>query len=252
MGALHAGHLSLVSLAQSQADVVMASIFVNPTQFGADEDFESYPRVNEQDIAALEAEAVDIVYIPSVEEIYPNGQDIEVKADAALAARYEGEHRPGHFDGVTTVVSRLLRHSDADMAVFGEKDYQQLQIIRQMVKEQKLGVEIIAAPIAREGDGLAMSSRNRYLDEAERKIAPQLYYILSQTTKLLKRGKSKALQSAHNAILEAGFAQVDYIALVDAQTFEPLEEADREARLLAAATLGKTRLLDNLKVNPNR
>lgn len=252
MGALHSGHLSLVSLAQLRADTVVVSIFVNPTQFGPDEDFESYPRSYENDIELLEAEAVDIIYVPSVKEIYPNGQEIDVKPDATLASRYEGQHRPGHFDGVTTVVARLLKQIMADIAVFGEKDYQQLQIIRQMVKEQGIKTEIMAAPIARESDGLAMSSRNRYLSEKQRAIAPQMRFILGQTSKLLKQGDSKALEKARKAVLDAGFDNIDYIELVDAQTLEPLETLDTEARLLAAATLGKTRLLDNLSVEPIR
>lgn len=250
MGALHSGHLSLVTVAQSRADVVIVSIFVNPTQFGPNEDFDNYPRVYEEDIALLEAEAVDIIYMPSVKEIYPNGQEVDVKPNEQLAKDYEGKHRQGHFDGVATVVARLLNHSQADRAVFGEKDFQQLQVIRQMVEELKLSVEIIGAPIARESDGLAMSSRNRYLSKEEREIAPQMRFILGQTAKMFKEGDSNSLAKARQAMLDAGFDSVDYIALVDVSNLEPIERLDREARLLAAATLGKTRLLDNLAVEP--
>ena len=250
MGALHAGHLSLVTLAQTRVDVVIVSIFVNPTQFGPNEDFDNYPRSFEQDISLLEAEAVDMVYIPAIQEIYPNGQEVDVKADELLARLHEGEHRAGHFDGVATVVVRLLEQSGADKAVFGQKDYQQLQIIRQMVRDHKLPVEIIGAPIAREGDGLAMSSRNRYLSDRERKIAPQLSFILGQTAKMIKAGDAKAPEKAKQVLLEAGFDTIDYVVLVDAITLQPITVLNQEARLLAAATLGKTRLIDNIAVEP--
>ena len=247
MGALHAGHLSLVEVARQHADAVMVSIFVNPTQFGPNEDYEAYPRVLEEDIAKLEDAQVEMVYLPTVAELYPNGPEIDIYADKALASGLCGVHRAGHFDGVVTVVKRLLEHCRPDVAVFGEKDYQQLQIIKQMVKQQELPVEVIGAPILREADGLAMSSRNAYLSEQERKIAPLLYKALCEVA-LPVTGHSCAGMT--DRLLEAGFTSVDYVELVDATTLQPIVEPDRPARLLAAATLGKTRLIDNIAVEP--
>jgi len=252
MGALHEGHLSLVRLAKKQADVVVVSIFVNPTQFAPHEDLESYPRPIERDKELLEREGVEILYHPSVEEMYPNGQQIEVKADEALASVLDGEHRPTHFDGVTTIVSRLFAQCQPDIAIFGQKDYQQLQIIRQMVAEHELPVEVIGAPIMRESSGLAMSSRNQYLNSCQKKVAAQLQFILQQTAKRVKAADAQALEAATEAILAAGFTSVDYVALVDARSLQPIAAAhyssDSPARLLAAATLGTTRLIDNIAI----
>ena len=247
MGALHDGHLSLVRLAHCKADIVVVSIFVNPTQFGANEDLDNYPSDIEGDISKLENESVDIIYIPSVADIYPNGMEIDVKSYVDLSNRLCGIDRPGHFDGVVTVVSKLLEQVSADIAIFGEKDYQQLQIIRHMVDELHIDCEVIGAPIMREHDGLAMSSRNAYLSDSERlTIAPKLYKILSDIAH-----QPDLIGHAEQLLLDAGFANIDYVELVDAVNLKSLEKLNKPARLLAAARIGNTRLIDNIAVEVN-
>jgi pantoate--beta-alanine ligase len=223
MGALHEGHVSLVSLALEQADRVIVSIFVNPTQFAPHEDFDSYPRDISGDIAKLSAAGAHAVYTPSVGDIYPDGAASTLKAGEA-AKGLEGDCRPSHFDGVVTVVHRLFEHVQPDIAVFGEKDYQQLQVLKEMVAEHNLDITLIGAPIMRDEHGLALSSRNAYLSDKELAIARQLNVIL-------REGQNS--EAAKNALLAAGFDKVDYVE-------------KRWSRILAAAWLGKTRLIDNM------
>ena len=249
MGALHEGHISLVRIARQLADRVIVSVFVNPTQFGEGEDFEHYPRTMEADCALLEAEAVDVVYAPSVQEMYPEGLKTRISV-TELTKRWEGEHRPGHFDGVALVVHKLLQQSRPDLAVFGEKDYQQLRVIERMVLDLDMGIDIIHGPIIREADGLALSSRNRYLDESQRAIAAQLHASLQEAARSLREGVAApgVLDAAQARLIAAGFDAVDYLVLVDEQTLEPLDAYNGTGRLLATARLGTTRLLDNIAV----
>ncbi len=250
MGALHAGHLSLVELAQNDADAVLVSIFVNPTQFGPAEDFSAYPRQEEADLAQLENAGVAAVYLPTMEEIYPNGPDITEQA-GPLGDILCGTDRPGHFDGVLTVVRRLFALTTPDSAIFGEKDYQQLVLIRQMVAEHTLPITILAAPTARAEDGLALSSRNAYLSDEQRAIAPLLYRTLSNTAEHIRQSASDIptlLEDAVTLLTATGFT-VHYLELQDDTTLAPLQENTAQARLFAAATLGPTRLIDNVKLS---
>lgn len=238
MGALHKGHLSLIEAAKKRNTTVIVSIFVNPTQFAPDEDFDSYPRREETDIEKLKLCNVDLVYIPSVKDIYPDGPQVEIKA-SDKGNILCGASRPGHFDGVLTVVNKLLKQTRASIAVFGEKDYQQLFLIREMVKEQNLDVEIIASPTIRESDGLAMSSRNSYLSPEERQIAPQIYKNLQQIA------EGSSIEEAKLNLENIGF-EVDYIEILNNKTLEPTDIAEENAIIFAAVTLGDTRLIDNL------
>lgn len=249
MGALHAGHLALVAEATRRADCVAASIFVNPLQFGAHEDLSRYPRREAQDSALLEQAGCDLVWLPGVDDIYPPGFATTVSV-AGVSRRWEGEARPGHFDGVATVVARLLLSVAPTLALFGEKDFQQLAVIRRMVADLAIPVEIVAVPTVREPDGLALSSRNTYLSADERERAVALPRALEATRAAILGGTaaSAALRDAKQALVDAGFLKVDYVALVDSATLEPVEEAGGEARLIAAATIGTTRLIDNLAV----
>jgi len=223
MGALHAGHLSLVELAQKQSDVCVVSIFVNPAQFAPHEDFDAYPRDTDGDLAKCREAGVDLVYLPSVDDIYPNGQDSPLKAGAA-AQGLESDFRPHFFDGVVNVVSRLFGQVQPDMAVFGEKDFQQFMVIREMVAGLGLPIEIVGAPIKRDSYGLALSSRNAYLSEEELTVARKLNKILRL---------ADTPQEAETQLLAAGFDKVDYVS-------------ERWDRILGAAWIGKTRLIDNL------
>jgi pantoate--beta-alanine ligase len=242
MGALHDGHLALVALAKQHADVVVVSIFVNPKQFGANEDLEKYPRTIDADIEKLQQAKADMLFLPNEAVMYPPNF-ASVVSVPSLAKRWDGEFRQGHFDGVATVVARLFGLVKPHKAIFGEKDFQQLAIIRRMVDDLALNIEIIGAPTVREADGLAMSSRNRYLSEQERKIAPTLYQTMQQVA------QGKRLDAAKTELLEAGFSTIDYLALVDAHTLEPLDNLQKPARLLAAVWLGNTRLIDNIELN---
>jgi pantoate--beta-alanine ligase len=273
MGALHEGHLSLMRLAQEKADRVMVSIFVNPTQFGEGEDFEAYPRDLEVDRALLKEVGVDWLYVPTVKEMYPHGFATTVSVAEHLTNRLCGVHRPGHFAGVCTVVAKLLLQSQPDIAIFGEKDYQQLQIIRRMVEDLDVPVQIIGAAIQREEDGLAMSSRNVYLSAEERQLAPLLYRLLQRAASelsprachgVLSRGAEAAArtpsfdgvtllelcQSIERELLESGFDSVDYVEAVDPNSLKPVSELNQPARLLVAAKLGNTRLIDNIALEP--
>jgi pantoate--beta-alanine ligase len=244
MGALHAGHASLMQTAREHADMVVVSIFVNPTQFGPNEDFAAYPRQVEKDIALCEAQGVAAVYLPTVEAMYPTGHASSVRV-AGLTEHFDGAARPGHFDGVATIVTKLLLQALPDSAFFGEKDYQQLQVIRRMVQDLAIPVQIIGVPTLREADGLALSSRNAYLTAGERAIAPVLYQTLCWVREVLPQQPIEAvLAQAQARLLDVGFASVDYLALADLDTLAPTKTLP--ARLLVAARLGRARLIDNV------
>lgn len=251
MGALHAGHMSLVEASRQYAPHAVASVFVNPAQFGPNEDFARYPRALESDAAMLEAAGVRVLYAPEVEDIYPPGFATMVGVQGALVDELEGAHRPGHFAGVATVVAKLLMRVMPRAAVFGEKDWQQLCVIRRMALDLDLPAHIASVPTLREADGLAMSSRNRYLSEAERAIAPLLYQMLKEIAAWLASPAPRnedILSGAAQHLLASGFTQVDYIALRDAETLGS-PQPSRPMRLLAAAWLGHTRLIDNVAVS---
>ena len=251
MGNLHAGHLALVERAKAAGDHVVASVFVNPTQFGPNEDFDRYPRTENADAAKLAAAGVELLFLPGVEEMYPGGTGAATFVEVpGLSDILCGAHRPGHFRGVATVVARLFNLVEPHAAVFGEKDFQQLAVIRRMVRDLGFAVEVIGAPTLREPDGLAMSSRNQYLSAAERAQAPALYRLLQELGGRLAGGEpAAALEVAGTARLaEAGF-RPDYVAIRNALDLgEPVSGAERV--VLAAAHLGGTRLIDNLRVPP--
>ena len=251
MGALHSGHMALIDAARAQADKVIATIFVNPMQFGPAEDLALYPRQEEADFALLEAHGCDAVWLPGVEDIYPPGFATTVTV-AGVSERWDGEARPGHFAGVATVVAKLLIATQPDVALFGEKDFQQLAVIRRMVSDLGLPVEIIGVATVRDPDGLALSSRNAYLTAEQRAAAVALPRALEEARGSIESGEyilaSTLLAVARAKLGEAGFTKVDYLALVDADTLEPLDHARGKMRLIAAATIGKTRLIDNICV----
>lgn len=250
MGNLHAGHFSLVELALRHADRVVASVFVNPTQFGPSEDFARYPRTPEADAAGLEAAGCHALWLPSVETMYPYGVDASVQVRVpGVTGVLEGAHRPGHFDGVATVVARLFNQVQPDVAVFGRKDYQQLAVIRYLVRELSFPLEIAAAPILREPDGLAMSSRNQYLSAAERPLAARIHATLLEMRDGVRAGRPWAQVEADAAerLGAEGFA-VDYAAIRRPDLSEPAPaDADGAWVALIAARLGRTRLIDNLE-----
>ena len=249
MGALHAGHLALVAEARQRADKVVTSIFVNPTQFGEGEDFDHYPRQEEQDLAMLREAGCDFAWLPSVEDIYPPGFATTIHV-AGVSDRWEGEARPGHFDGVATVVATLLRATIPDVALFGEKDFQQLAVIRRMVTDLGMPTEIVGIPIVRDADGLALSSRNAYLSDDERRRAAALPEALQQARAAIRSGDNlgPTLAQAKQKLIDAGFLRIDYLALVDSATLEPLSAPAADMRLIAAAVIGTTRLIDNIAV----
>ena len=252
MGALHAGHMALVEEARRHSRHVVASIFVNPTQFGPTEDLARYPRREAGDARMLEDAGVEILWAPDVATMYPDGPEATVKAGPA-ARGLDGEARPGHFDGVATVVARLFEQVRPDVAVFGEKDYQQLLVIRQLVAERALPVRLVGVPTQRDADGLALSSRNLYLSEEERRAARALPRALGEASQAIADGTpaAEAIAKARDALARAGFDPIDYVELRDAETLAPVERSERPARLLAAGWLGSTRLIDNLPVNPS-
>jgi pantoate--beta-alanine ligase len=253
MGALHEGHLTLVRTARERARRVIVSIFVNPTQFAPGEDFASYPRQESADRDLLRREKTDLLFMPSVEEMYPGGHATRVQVGGP-ALTLENDHRPGHFDGVATVVAKLLLQALPDVALFGEKDYQQLLVIRRMALDLDVPVRIEGVPTVREADGLALSSRNAYLTPAERAIAPSLLRTISAVARAVAEGGSPEREAALavDALVRAGFRKVDYVAVRDAESLDPVNgpasDASRPARVLAAAWLGRARLIDNVPV----
>jgi pantoate--beta-alanine ligase len=249
MGALHDGHLALVARAKELAERVVVSIFVNPLQFNDATDLVRYPRDEAGDLAKLEAAGCDLVWLPSASDIYRDGFATTVSV-AGVSERWEGEHRPGHFDGVTTVVARLFYEVVPSVALFGDKDFQQLSVIRRMAADLGLCDNIVGVPTVREPDGLALSSRNAHLSPGERARAVALPRALETARDSIRAGETVAvaLQKAKRNLVDAGFLRVDYVALVDAATLEPLDRAQGEMRLIAAAIIGSTRLIDNLAV----
>jgi pantoate--beta-alanine ligase len=252
MGALHEGHLSLVRAAREKSDLVAASIFVNPTQFGPNEDFAKYPRTLETDCALLEREGVELVFAPSVEEMYPEGAVTWVVVEG-LSDRLCGKSRPGHFRGVTTVVAKLFHIVEPDVAFFGQKDAAQVAIIRRMVLDLNMPVKIEVCPIVREPDGLAISSRNAYLSLEERKSALVLYGSLMRVTKLLEGGEhdsAKLIAAAQQEFSSEHTARLDYVEVVDPETLEPVAAVTKSVLVAVAGFVGQTRLIDNILLEP--
>jgi pantoate--beta-alanine ligase len=250
MGALHDGHLALVRLAQRRADRVIVSIFVNPTQFAPNEDLQTYPRTFATDIAALAALKTDLVWAPDVKTMYPDGFATSIVPEGPATACLEDAFRPHFFSGVATVVAKLLIQCEPDVAVFGEKDYQQFKVVTQMARDLGLKTRIVGAPIVREADGLAMSSRNRYLAPSEREVAPVLYRVLRECAGRIKGGETigGVLEDGRVAIAGAGIV-VDYLEARHAETLAPVTASKaRPIRLLVAGRIGKTRLIDNMAV----
>jgi len=248
MGYLHEGHLALVRQARAENSSVVASIFVNPTQFGPQEDFERYPRNPKRDLAMLEKEGVDIVFMPSVAEMYPPQFDSWVEV-GKVTERLEGATRPGHFRGVATVVAKLFNIVQPDKAYFGQKDAQQALIIKKMVADLNMNLEVVTVPTVREPDGLAMSSRNIYLNPEERKAATVLYQALSLAQKLWSQGEKDAQtirQQMTDLIKKQPLADIDYISIADAETLDELDKVRPPAVVSLAVRIGKTRLIDNV------
>jgi pantoate--beta-alanine ligase len=254
MGAIHDGHLSLVSAARKRCDRVIVSLFVNPKQFGTGEDIESYPADEERDAGLLTNAGVDLLFVPAPAVVYPPGFATVVEV-TGLTDGLCGAFRPGHFAGVATVVAKLFMQSAPDLAVFGEKDYQQLQVIRRLVRDMDMDIDIVGAPTVREADGLAISSRNAYLSDDERAQAPALYRILNEVADQVTTGSvpcDTACRTATDALLAAGFGAVDYVAVCGADDLRPLAtvepDSQQPARIIAAAWLGSARLIDNIPV----
>lgn len=249
MGALHAGHIALVDAARGRGCQVVVSIFVNPTQFGPNEDLDAYPRREAADVALLEAAGTALLWAPDVATMYPKGFATSISV-GGVSERWDGAARPGHFAGVATVVTKLFQQVKPDSAFFGEKDFQQLAVIRRFVADLDMDIEIVGVPTQREDDGLALSSRNAYLSDEERVIARTLPRALGEAKSAIERGDDVmgALAAAVARLREVGFDPIDYVALVDAATLEPVERLEGPARLIAAAKLGRTRLIDNLPI----
>lgn len=251
MGNLHDGHLSLIKIAQQHAERVVISIFVNPTQFGEGEDYENYPRTLEKDKLKLKKVSAHLLFVPEVETMYPFGIDKATTVSVpALSEELCGEFRPGHFDGVASVVSRLFGLVQPDVAVFGQKDYQQLLVVRRLAEDLGLALKVVAGPTLREKDGLAMSSRNQYLTEEERKIAPKLHKVLSKTAAALQSGNRdfKALEVRGYDELKASGFRPEYLSIRRAENLGPPDRDDDHLVVLAAAQLGAARLIDNVLV----
>ena len=253
MGSLHAGHAQLVKLARQHADVVVASIFVNPLQFGVNEDFNRYPRALDSDNELLQQHSVDVVFIPTVDAMYPRGivqtSFIEVPD---LASELEGAHRPGHFRGVATVVAKLFHMTQPHAALFGEKDYQQLLVIRHMVRDLNFPIHVVSVPTVRDTDGLALSSRNAYLSATQRARAPLLYQTLRHVKEQVQRGVTDfaLLEKQARVALQAGEFVPDYLTVRNALTLATAQSPTENMVILAAARLGETRLIDNLQIGP--
>jgi len=251
MGALHDGHVSLVRAARARCSCVAVTIFVNPAQFAPGEDFDSYPRTLERDLAVCEAEGVDLVFTPRVETMYPDGSLTKVHVERITDVLC-GPRRPGHFDGVTTIVVKLFHVLPADLAFFGEKDYQQIVVIKQMVRDLNLNIEIVACPTVREPDGLATSSRNAYLSAAERGQAAALSRAIHAAADRVAAGErnvGKLVTAIRGEILKAGPAEIEYVDVVDAASLEPLTDVTGPARICVAARIGGCRLIDNVGVD---
>jgi len=250
MGALHAGHLSLVRAARASCDVVAATIFVNPLQFGPNEDLAMYPRTWERDVAALEAERVDLLFVPSPEEMYPPGATTYVIVEG-LSEKLDGKSRPGHFRGVTTVVAKLFEIVRPEVAFFGQKDAAQVAVIRKMVDDLNVDIRIQVCPIVREPDGLAMSSRNSYLDVNQRKQALVLHRALMRIQFEVDRGQglsARLIETGKGVIAEVPEVKIDYLEIVDPDTLDPVSDVSKGALVAVAAYLGTTRLIDNIVV----
>jgi len=250
MGALHQGHLSLVRLAQKSCDVVVVSVYVNPLQFGPEEDFEKYPRTLSNDKELLEANGVQYLFAPTVEEIYPNGAEITQRA-GVVGSTFEGTSRPGHFDGMLTVVNRLMEIVEPNAVVFGEKDAQQVFIVRKLIGARFRECEFIEGPTLREESGLAMSSRNRFLSQEQLKDAESIFQHLSEMKAELETGKpvSRVIAEHTKAIETAAKTKLEYLAVIDPQLFRPVDDKHRgPAKIIVAAKVGEVRLIDNLNV----
>jgi pantoate--beta-alanine ligase len=249
MGALHEGHLSLVRAALDKADRVIVTLFVNPKQFNNSADLAAYPRTEAADAAKLAPLGANLLYAPDVGEMYPEGFATAVSV-SGISEGLCGAFRPGHFDGVATVVGKLFLQTGADLAFFGEKDFQQLHVVRRMARDLNIPINIVACPTVREPDGLALSSRNVRLSPAARRIAPKLASVLFDAAERIVHGAPvhRTLAEARSAIVSAGYEQVEYLELRAEENLAPMHELDRPARLLAAAWLGETRLIDNVKV----
>ncbi len=253
MGNLHDGHLSLVRQAKETADIVVVSIFVNPMQFSKEEDLTTYPRTIDTDLLALETAGVDVVFTPSIADIYPHGDHTHTAIHVPLLSEpLCGAKRPGHFDGVCTVVYKLFRLIQPDIAIFGEKDLQQLLIIQKMVEDLHLNIDIQQGLTSRASDGLALSSRNQYLSDAERQIAPRLWQTLQECSQTLRSASTASpentLAQASHDLASAGF-EVDYLELRELQTLQAAKDLSHDCALFAAASLGKTRLIDNIQIS---
>jgi pantoate--beta-alanine ligase len=250
MGALHDGHLALVTALHAVVDRVVVSIFVNPTQFAPGEDFSRYPRTEAEDLAKLQSVGVDVAYMPTPADMYPAGFTTEISVGGPLTEGLDAVARPGHFTGVATVVAKLLLQAMPDVAAFGEKDYQQLQIIRRMAQDLDLPIEILPVKTVRDAHGLALSSRNAYLTDDERQTARQLNTILARAAAALRAGVRgpEACAKAAQSLLAAGFTSVEYVAFADPDSLAPLDLFEGRGRILAAARIGKTRLIDNMAV----
>ncbi len=254
MGALHEGHLSLVRAAKEQCDQVAASIFVNPLQFGPNEDLAKYPRNFDRDRELLQQEGVDFIFAPTVDEMYPKGAVTYVAVEG-LSDRLCGRSRPGHFRGVTTVVSKLFNIVEPDRSFFGQKDAAQVTIIRRMVRDLNIPVQIVVCPIVREADGLAMSSRNAYLDPEQRKSALVLYRSLMAVQERLDHGEhnvDKLIEAGKQVFAGAPGVKFDYLEIVDTETLEPIDDLSRGGLVAVAAFVGGTRLIDNIVLEPSQ